>query len=49
MSTEQQHLLAVQTELRGITGTPVKDEADRLRRVTLWRELDRLVGTGSPR
>jgi hypothetical protein len=33
----------VQAELRGITGTHIKDEADRERRMLLWRELDRLV------
>jgi hypothetical protein len=26
-----------------ITGTPIKDETDRLRRMTLWRELDALI------
>jgi hypothetical protein len=36
-------LRLVQAELRGITGTPIKDEADRLRRMSLWRELDELV------
>jgi hypothetical protein len=36
-------LRLVQAELRGITGTLIKDEVDRLRRMSLWRELDELV------
>jgi hypothetical protein len=36
-------LRLVHSELRPITGTPIKDEADRLRRMALWRELDALV------
>jgi hypothetical protein len=36
-------LRLVQDELRGITGTPIKNEADRARRMALWCELDRLV------
>jgi hypothetical protein len=39
----QHRLRLVQAELRSITGKPIKDEADRLRRMTLWRELDALV------
>jgi hypothetical protein len=39
----EHRLRAVQAELRCITGTPIKDEADRLRRMALWRELDALV------
>jgi hypothetical protein len=33
----------VQAELRPITGTPYRDEADRLRRMTLWLRLDVLT------
>jgi hypothetical protein len=36
-------LRLVQAELRGITGTPIKDEVDRSRRMSLWDELDELV------
>jgi hypothetical protein len=39
----EHRLRLVQAELRSITGTPIKDEADRLRRMTLWRELDALI------
>jgi hypothetical protein len=39
----EHRLRLVQAELRCITGTPIKDEADRLRRMALWRELDELV------
>jgi hypothetical protein len=36
----EHRLRFVQAELRCITGAPIKDEADRLRRMALWRELD---------
>jgi hypothetical protein len=39
----ESRLRLVQSELRQITGTSIKDEADRLRRMALWRELDELV------
>jgi hypothetical protein len=39
----ERRLRLVQAELRSITGTPIKDEADRLRRMNLWRELDGLI------
>jgi hypothetical protein len=39
----EHRLRLVQAELRCITGTPIKDEADRLRYMTLWRELDALI------
>jgi hypothetical protein len=39
----ESRLRLVQSELRQITGTPIKDEADRQRRMALWRELDELV------
>jgi hypothetical protein len=40
---KRDRLRLIQSELRPITGTPIKDEADRLRRMALWRELDALV------
>jgi hypothetical protein len=43
MTDTEHRLRLVQAELRGITGTRIKDEVDRLRRMSLWRELDELV------
>jgi hypothetical protein len=43
MNVAEHRLRLVQAELRSITGTPVNGEADRLRRMCLWRELDKLV------
>jgi hypothetical protein len=43
MTDAEHRLRLVQAQLRGITGTPIKDEVDRLRRMSLWRELDELV------
>ena len=40
--TAKRRLRIVQAELRSITGTLVKDETDRLRRMALWREFDAL-------
>lgn len=40
---KRDRLRLIQSELRPITGTPIKDEADRLRRMALWCELDALV------
>jgi hypothetical protein len=42
-SQSPDRLRLVQAELRAITGTPIKNEADRLRRMALWHELDELV------
>ena len=39
-------LTKVQAELRGVSGKPYRDDADRQRRMMLWRELDRLVREG---
>jgi hypothetical protein len=33
----------IRAELRLITGTPLRDHADRLRRQFLWRRLDQLI------
>jgi hypothetical protein len=41
--TAERRLRLVQAELRSVTGTPIKDETDRLRRMALWRELDALI------
>ena len=41
--TAKRRLRIVQAELRSITGTLVKDETDRLRRMALWREFDALI------
>jgi hypothetical protein len=37
----------IQTELRAIGGSPLRDDADRLRRRELWRHLDALCATSS--
>jgi hypothetical protein len=39
----------VRAALRAITGTPLRDEADRLRRMTLWRQLDALIRANARR
>jgi hypothetical protein len=39
-AVEAMTLEQVQTELRAISGTPLRDDANRLRRRELWRRLD---------
>jgi hypothetical protein len=36
-------LTEVQVELRAISGTPYRDDADRVRRQALWKRLDFLT------
>jgi hypothetical protein len=45
---EQMTLEQIQDELRRVTGTPWKTEADGPRRQALWRRLDQLVRTRGP-
>jgi hypothetical protein len=47
MVVEAMPLDKIQSELRAISGTPFRGEADRLRRRELWRRLDALCATSS--
>jgi hypothetical protein len=47
MTVEAMTLEQIQTELRAISGSPLRDEVDRLRRRELWRRLDALCATSS--
>ena len=47
MSVEAMTLEQIQTELRAISGSPLRDEVDRLRRRELWQRLDALCATSS--
>jgi hypothetical protein len=47
MVVEEMSLDKIQSELRAISGTPSRDEPDRLRRRELWRRLDALCAASS--
>jgi hypothetical protein len=47
MTVEAMTLEQIQTELRALSGTPFRDEADRLRRRELWRRVDALCARSS--
>jgi hypothetical protein len=49
MVVEAMTLEQIQSELRAISGTPLRDEADRLRRRELWRRLDALCAANDKR